>query len=557
MPRSEGGASGQAAACLLLYDPSGARSRVAIEPLPFHLGRQAQNHLVLRDARISREHARIVADGDGHAIEDLDSLNGVFVNGERITRRRLAPSDQIEFGVPDSYRLVFSQGAGIERLADNLAAPVRPGGNLARLRAVVELARALETSLSTSDLLAALVDAALAITGAERAFLLLRQEEGLEFRVARDSRGKTLAPEDLRVPTAIIHRALTHRRELLSMSFDPHADDAGLPSRTVAELELRSVVCIPLIKIRVGAGDETGVLPLAGETLGVLYLDTRAGMADLSAGNRELLHTLALEASTILENARLLEGERARQRMEEELKIAREIQASLLPRSLPRTGWLRAAGRSIPSYHVGGDYFDVRRISPTAWTLVNADVSGKGVSSALLASLLQGVFLAAPYTNVPLDEAMVRINGFLLEQTGGEKFATIFFGILARDGVLRYVNAGHGVALLVHAAGRLERLHPTGVPVGMLAEAAYETGEAKLADGDKLVLYSDGFTEAANPEGQFFGEARLREVVRANAGAGAQALFDALESALAKHTEGTVQKDDITFLTVEYRTEED
>ncbi len=556
MSLTDGGTPERQTACLLVHDPSGKRSRVVIDPLPFHLGRQAQNHLVLRDARISREHARIVADQDGYAIEDRDSLNGVFVNGERVTRRRLAPSDQIEFGVPDSYRLVFSQDASIERLADHLVSPVRPGGNLARLRAVVELARALETSLSTTDLLAALVDAALAITGAERAFLLLRQGEELEFRVARDSRGMTLAPEDLRVPTAIIHKALTRRRELLSMSFDPHAEDSGLPSSTVAELELRSVVCVPLIKIRVG-GEETSLLPVPGETLGVLYLDTRAGTADLSAGNRELLHTLALEASTVLENARLLEGERARQRLEEELKIAREIQASLLPRSLPHTGWLRAAGRSIPSHHVGGDYFDVRRISPTAWSLINADVSGKGVSAALLASLLQGMFLAAPYSNVAVEEAMARINGFLLEQTGGEKYATIFFGILARDGLLRYVNAGHGIALLARAAGGLERLEPTGVPVGLLPEAAYEAGEARLADGDKLVLYTDGFTEAANPDGRFFGEARLREIVRAGAAAGAQALFDALDSALAEHTEGTVQKDDITFMTVEYRMEED
>ncbi len=119
--------------------------------------------------------------------------------------------------------------------------------------------------------------------------------------------------------------------------------------RTIADLELRSVVCVPLVKLGAFVSDQTAELSPDAETAGLLYLDSRAGEADLASGNRELLQTLALEASTILENARLLEGERSRQRMEEELRIARVIQESLLPRKLPSTGWLRAAGHSVSS----------------------------------------------------------------------------------------------------------------------------------------------------------------------------------------------------------------
>ncbi len=548
--------AGPATAALIVSDPAGSRVRVPIAEIPFLIGRQAGNHLVLRDARISRAHARIVSEGSEYFIEDLHSVNGVFINDERIERRRLNPSDRIDFGVSDSYRLVFTRGEpGLDRLASQIVTPAREGGDLARLRAVVELARVVETSLSTSDVLAALVDTALAITGAERGFLLLRQGGGLEFRIARDSHGAPLTADDLRVPTAVIHQALTRRRELLSMSFDPHSADADMPTRTIVELELRSVVCVPLVKIRTGTDGGSGSLPPAEQTIGVLYMDTRADAADLAAGNRELLQTLALEASTILENARLLEGERARQRMEEELKIAREIQESLLPRELPSTGWLRAAGRSIPSRQVGGDYFDLHQMSPSAWALIIADVSGKGVSSALLASLLQGVFLAAPYISISLEEAMARISAFLLERTGGEKYATLFFATLNRDGLLRYVNAGHGVGLLVRSAGRLEQLHPTGLPVGMLEEAAYKAEEVRLFDRDKLVLHTDGFTDAENAEGSPFGEARIRQVVRANAPGDSQAMYDALSAALAAHTEGAVQKDDMTALIVEFRPE--
>jgi len=127
----------------------------------------------------------------------------------------------------------------------------------------------------------------------------------------------------------------------------------------------------------------------------LLYLDSRVLPADLSAGNRELLQTLAIEASTILENARLMEEERAKTRIENELQVARNIQQGLLPVAMPVEGWFRAAGSSQPSTQVGGDYFGRETDHARVWAAVVADVSGKGVSSALLAGLLQGVFLMA------------------------------------------------------------------------------------------------------------------------------------------------------------------
>lgn len=549
-------AGGKPPAWLVVHGPGGERARVAAEPLPFTIGRHSRNSLVLADARISRDHARLLAVEGGYAVEDLGSRNGTFVNQERVEFRRLAPGDRIDFGAPDSYFLVFDTGdSPLARIEEAGPAEAPPGASLARLRAVAELARAVETSLAPSDLLAALVDAALTITGAQRGFLLLKGNRGLEIRLARDNRGAALAAADLRVPLSLIEQALARRRELLSMTFDPHSGDAGLPTRTVAELSLRSAVCVPLVRLRSGAALSSGAPP-EDETLGVLYMDSRASAADLSAGNPELLQTLALEASTVLENARLLEGERARQRMEEELKIARQIQSSLLPTALPASGWFRAAGKSIPSRQVGGDYYDVRQLGTSAWAFINADVSGKGVSAALLASLLQGAFLAAPHAEIAPAESMTRFNAFLLERTKGEKYATVFLGVLHRDGRLRYVNAGHGTGLLVRAGGPVERLEPTGLPAGMIEDAEYSSGELVLEDGDKLILYTDGLAEAENADGEPFGEARLRAIARRAAACSAQELFDTLDAALAAHTGGALQSDDITFMTVEYRRRE-
>jgi serine phosphatase RsbU (regulator of sigma subunit) len=514
--------------------------------------------LVLRDNRISRAHAHLVVEDGDYFIEDLGSRHGTFVNEARTSRQKLQSSDSIEFGFPDSYRLVFAlEETEIHRLTEQLTSPLKtaPGsGNLAKLRAVVEVARALETSLSTEDVLAALVDAALTITGAERGFLLLRRDDDLEVRVARDKLGSPLDENDLRVPRSLIHRALTQRRELLSMNFDS-ADAGAVPTRTVADLELRSVVCVPLVKVRAGAVEETNVLSTMSETLGVLYMDSRAGTADLSAGNRELLQSLALEASTILENARLLEGERARQRMEEELKIARVIQASLLPKRLPDSGWFRAAGRSIPSHQVGGDYFDVSEISPTCWSVVAADVSGKGVSSALLASLLQGIFLAAPANRAQMEQMMLRVNRFLIERTEGEKYATIFYCTLDRSGLLRWINAGHCAPLLARSGEKPRGLSATGLPVGMLEEAVYGAEETRLEPGDKLIIYTDGLSEAQDTDGELFGDKRVRDIILAYPGAGCGDLYEALVQAVTTFTGGVIQKDDITLVLVGYHPE--
>src|SRR5262249_8224099 len=158
-------------------------------------------------------------------------------------------------------------------------------------------------------------------------FLLLCQrngeEESLEMSVARDSVGRPLESSELRIPTSLLQRALQSRRDLLSMNFDPLEQDGVRPEHTVAALELRSVVCVPLVRIRAGGMEETRVSAAAESTAGLLYLDSRELAADLSGGNRELLQTLAIEASTILENARLMEQERDKQRLEDELRIAR------------------------------------------------------------------------------------------------------------------------------------------------------------------------------------------------------------------------------------------
>lgn len=545
-------------ASLVVVDPGGHRTRIPIQPLPFRIGRHADNHLIIRDTRASRAHARIFFEDGQYFVEDCGSRHGTFVNGDRVQRRSLRNADRIDFGSQDSYQLVFAlDGAELKRLMEHVAAPEHApgprgvGGNLAKLRAILDLARTLQSSFSIADVLASVVDTALAITGAERGFLLLRANGHLETRVARHSNGHNLDAGELRVPRDVIHRALQHRRELLSMNFEPHGAEETGPLNTITDLELRSVICVPIVRIRAGQGDETSLVVTGSETVGVLYMDSRVAAADLAGGNRELLQTLAIEASTVLENARLLEEERAKHKLDEELALARSIQRSLLPARLPADGWLRACGSSISTLQVGGDYFDVTQVTPACWTAVVADVSGKGVASSLLASLLQGALITA--TDVPqaLARRVARLNQFLIERTGGEKYATLFYALVHAGGVLNYVNAAHCPPLVVRDGRVIETLDATGMPVGLVDGAEFEVRTLSLLPSDKVVIYSDGVTEAQNPSAAFFGKKRLRDAVTAHAAAPCRAIHDAIQDAVAAFTEGAAQSDDITVLVLE------
>ncbi|MFN7997810.1 MAG: SpoIIE family protein phosphatase [Bryobacteraceae bacterium] len=548
-------------ASLIVIDPNSRRSRVQITPLPFRIGRQADNQLILRDSRTSRFHAQIVLENGEYVLEDAESRHGTFVNGQRVEKHVLQNSDRIEFGFPDSYQLIFAlDGAELNRLMDQFGAHEKPGlmpgasgagANLAKLRAILEVARTLQSGFSTQEVLNSVVDAALAVTGAERGFLLLRRGSELENRVARSRGGTTLSETELRVPRRVIQRALEQRRELLSMNFDPQGTGEFRPEMSVLDLELRSVISVPLVRLSRLTGDSTSVVSAAEETVGVLYMDSRLSAADLAGGNRELLQTLAIEASTILENARLLEEESAKKKIEEELEVARVIQQSLLPRHLPDAGWFRACGSSVASHQVGGDYFDVIPAGPHAWTAVVADVSGKGVSSALLAALLQGAFLAVSHSDAALHRRLERMNEFLNERTQGEKYATVFYCLVERGGTLHYVNAGHTPGLLVRG-GEIESLDATGMPVGLIEQAEFEVRDLELHGGDKIVIYSDGVTEAQNLEGEFFGRQKLRAAICAHHAESCRGLHDAIQSAVAEFTEGAPQADDITLVVIEY-----
>jgi sigma-B regulation protein RsbU (phosphoserine phosphatase) len=197
----------------------------------------------------------------------------------------------------------------------------------------------------------------------------------------------------------------------------------------------------------------------------------------------------------------------------------------------------------------------VTKIGGESWAAIVADVCGKGVSSALLASLIQGAFLSLPASPEAIESMLTSMNRFLLERTEGEKYATLFYCVLRRDGTLLWANAAHCAPVVVRAGGDLEFLEPTGMAVGMLDFASYGVESFQLHPGDKVLLYSDGVTDASNAAGEVFGNKRVRQTAREGASAGCKELHDTLRTAVREFSGGNEPGDDITALVVEYRPE--
>ena len=546
-----------AALKLTVVDTSGRRRELEVTRSPFRIGRLPDCDLSLRDSRVSRNHAQILLEDGKYFIEDLESRHGLIINGKKAKRHELRPADCVEFGSEDSYKVFVGEGPAFSApLMEKVAAmPTAKGqGNLGQLSAVLDVALALQSSLAVDDVLDAAVDAALVVTQAERGFLMLRQDDGeLQTKVARDRNGKILAGEDLRVPRGVIQKALDSRRDLLSMTASPSDPGKGAldKSGTAEALALRSAICVPLVRIRVGQQHETSVLSPRQDTLGVLYMDSKGGQ--LSGGNRELLQTLAIEISTVLENARLLGEERKKHDLEQELKIARDIQQSMLPPKMPAEGWLLADGSSEACQQVGGDYFDVIQLSPDHWAAVLADVSGKGVSAALLTSLIQGAFFATATLDASLSEVVARINNYICERSRLAKFATVFYSLIERDGLIRWVNAGHCPTIVARAAGEIECLEPTSFPIGLFPDSEFPQQECRLLPGDKLVIYSDGVSEAENFSDEQFGEERLKAVVARSASGTPRELLQTIQREINAFTAGAAQRDDLTLLVLGYQ----
>lgn len=539
--------------------PDNSRSVVPVAESPFMIGRGGDtgNHLQLIDRRISRHCACITSQEGRFILEDLGQRWGIFVNGEKIEKRALGDGDIITFGLADSYQIIFHESGSDTSIQDILsrigtATGVDTGsGGLGKLNLLLQATLLLHAQIPLDALLGTMLDHAIALTQADRGLLVEMDSSGaFRARVARSTGSVPLAPESLAPSQTALRLALKQQSSVITEDL-AQADFGLQAAHSIVAQRLRSIVAIPLYAVPRASSMDTAAHPRRGDLLGVVYLDSRRPAA-FSKLDRQILDALGVEAAGILDNARLVERERERQRLEQQIQIARDIQQALLPHGFRDFPHLEAAGINYPCLTVGGDYFDVFPVSDELTAFVIADVSGKGLGAALLTTMLQGAFSGM---TIGVDPARIisRVNCYLCEHSEVGRYATLFFGVLSSTGELEFINAGHPSPLLLRRDGIAEPFTEGSFPVGLVPSAEYTAFHEKLQPGDTLILFSDGVTEAMDPDEELFGIERLREALTDQRNTPLEVVQKAVLDSVEQFTRGASQADDITLFLIRYR----
>jgi serine phosphatase RsbU (regulator of sigma subunit) len=499
----------------LVFVQGSEQKNIILNRTPFNVGRKVDKDLVIADPRVSRDHAQIMQEGRDFFLIDLGSKHGTFVNGERIQRQKLERGDRLEFGARDSAYVLFNPAHATSNTAREFLSQIsgiqikQEATDLEKLTLFLEAARKLNTAGVLDEILMTMLDVTLQLTRAERGYVFLKDEEGkLRLAAGRNSKKEPLL-DDKTISHSILEESMRSNSEFLLTDTSQSLDLAGRQS--IVAYDLRTVVCIPLRKLQVQAtrDAQTPAPGQAAEAMGVLYVDSRFASRDISGVGQDILHAIATEAASLIENARLVQAEEEARRYQQELSIAASIQQRLMQVKIPEVPFARLKGKNLSCKEIGGDFYDAVN-TKEGLTVVLADVSGKGVSAALLASTLQGLIYSHLSAGMALLDVVTSVNRYFAEKMAGEKYATVLLARLRRDGELEYVNCGHVPPLLVCGQEVIRPSHGN-VPVGLLADATFESASCQMKSGDRFILVTDGVTEAENPKGDFFEDSRLEQ----------------------------------------------
>ncbi len=525
------------------------RRVVPLSKSPFEIGRRETNDLRLAGSEVSRDHAEIVQSGQAYLLRDRTSRYGTYINGEPITEHPLVHGDRIRLGRSGGAEMLFltaDSPSVLERTATTTAV-----GDLRQVATLLEGLRALGTGRVLDDVLSMVLDSAVEVSGAERGFIMLAPADGeLEFKMARGRGHLTLPGSSFATSRKIPEEVFrTGEPRLVADLLDGELASAHMG--TVA-LGIRNVLCVPLRLVRYLDKAEA---VSAERRIGVLYLDSRERGILMSHSTRAALETLATEAAVAIENARLYRETMEKARMEQEMRIAAEIQQALLPKMGRSGAFFNAAAASLPCRSIGGDFYDYVDLPTGALGFALGDVAGKGPPAALLSAMMQGMFAAQAATSDSPSQTIARVNLTLYRRGIESRFVTLMYGALRPDGRLTYCNAGHNPPLVISGrAGALSvrRLECGGPIVGLFETATYDEETITLADGDWLIVFSDGVSEAMSLTAEEYAEERIVKCVETNLGADPRGLLEALFADVRKFTRGTPQSDDITAMVLRY-----
>lgn len=520
------------------------RRLIVIDKPVLTIGRRTESDVRLVGSDVSREHAELAVEDGKYLLRDRGSRYGTFVNGTAVTEHTLAHGDKVQFGRTGGAEVVFLTDAPPS--ASGTSSAGTAVGDIRQMATLLEGLRALGSGRVLDEVLVLVLDAAIGVTGAERGFIMLAGDDRqLDLKLAR-ARGRVTLPGNRFDTSRKIPEEVFATGELKVVA-DLLDGDLAQDHRGTVALGIRHVLCTPLRLVRYL--DRPDQAPEA-KSIGVLYLDSREKGQLLSQATRSALDTLANEAGVAIENARLYRETLEKAKVEHELRIAAEIQRSLLPEGRRDGEFFQAMGASLPARSIGGDFFEYTDMDDGSIGVVLGDVAGKGPAAALLTAKIQGLFTAQAASNSPAA-AMRQVNQGLLKRQVDARYATVFYATLSPQGRLIHCNAGHNPPLVVGKSG-VRTLEGSGMPVGLFGAAPYGDEETQLEPGDVLVTFSDGVTEALNTAGEEYSEARLIEEVTKHRTAPLGDFIQAVITSVQAFAAGAQQSDDVTVLVLRY-----
>jgi sigma-B regulation protein RsbU (phosphoserine phosphatase) len=537
---------------VVIRDLDGKTATVALDRDRITLGRSSANELCYPDdVGLSRQHLALVR-REGHwTVEDLGSKNGTMLNGQRLEGPKpFTPGDRvsaghltIEFadsGLSTQNTVVFvdspdqfsKSATTVVASLDGVLGPQVDDLNKThvmqgspQMRALIRAGRELAGHRPLEELFQVIMDLSVEAVMAGRGVLMTLEGDQLQVRAARG--------EGFKISSTVRDQVLSKKDSLLIR--DAQLDQGLKEHMSIVEQKVRSMIAVPL---------QTN-----DRVIGLIYVDSPHHIREFTREDLNLLTVMANVAAIRIEHARLNEIEETERAMAKEMQQAALIQQRLLPATAPSVEGLDIAAKAVASRHVGGDYYDFIHFPDGRVAMMVGDVAGKGMPAALLMSSLQARVHVLIEDGDDLGDKLRRLNKSTCGNCPDNRFITFFLCVAdPKTNQLAYASAGHNPPVVVRAGGGYDMLTGGGVILGIMPKAAYEQSETQFGPGDILVLFSDGVTEAPDPEDQEFGEERLAKLVASMRDRPAREIVEEIHKAVAVYTQGAPPADDITVL---------
>jgi serine phosphatase RsbU (regulator of sigma subunit) len=533
----------------------------------FILGRHAESHVVINDPAVSRVHARILVLGGKFHLEDGDgdqkSRNGTFVNNQLLEKQRvqLKNNDRIKIcdflctyhedddrkPLPPYLRHDEEEegdepetSSTVEATLSHSSQQILDTQPAEKLKLLIDITSKLAQTFDLDSLLPKIVDILFQLfKQADRGFIILK-EEGTDTKLIPKviKTRRAYDETNARFSRTIVNRCIQTNQAFLSE--DATTDKKLDPSASIADCRIRSVMCAPLT-----GRDNT-------RAFGVIQLDSQDRSKRFTADDLKLLVAVASQAAVALENAKLHVELLARDRLRRDMELAKQVQRSFLPRSLPQIPGYGFFAFYEAAYEVGGDYYDFIPVPQRGLAVMIGDVAGKGVAAALLMAKISSDARFCMLTEERPEAAVMEMNALLHQAGLSDRFVTLAAGLLdPANHRVTFVNAGHMSPLVYRrATGQLEDAVPrdvTGFPLGVVEGYPYVACHVTLMPGDCVLSFTDGVTEAKNKK-----EAEFQmEGVYAAVQGGPQSPHDMGErivKAVKQHALGCKPHDDVTVV---------